>query len=297
MKVGLASIDGSIRSVVIGEPDVIILPLGAPTPDDVVRSPAALAQARSLALHAPRQDRDSVHLLAPLRAFNRDILCTGWNYWDHFFESAGRRQGQEPAEAPEHPTFFTKGPLSLTGPYEPIPFDPTISVQWDYEAELAIVIGKAGRSIPESRAAEHVAGVLVANDISQRDVQRAHGGQWLKGKSLDATTPIGPWLTTWDEVADVQDLDISFELNGVLMQSASTSEMAFSISRVIAELSWGMTLLPGDLILTGTPSGIGNARTPQEFLTEGDLLVTRIGGLGELRNRVAVASLSEYVAG
>lgn len=297
MRLGLALIDGDVRSVVIQEDEAIVLPAGAPTPDDAVRDPAALARIRSLTKDAPRQQREALSLKAPLTRFNRDILCTGWNYTDHFHESQGRREGQDPVAMPLHPTFFSKGPQTVIGPYDPLSYDPRISTQWDYEAELAVVIGTAGRSIPEDKAMDHIAGVLIANDVSQREVQRAHGGQWLKGKSMDGTMPIGPWLTTWDEVTDVHDLEISFDLNGVRMQSANTGEMAFSVPRIIAELSWGMTLHPGDVVLTGTPSGIGNARTPQVFLKEGDLLVTRIGGLGELRNRVELAPLGDYEQG
>ncbi len=223
------------------------------------------------------------------------MLCTGWNYLDHFWESAGKREGQDPDALPEHPTFFTRGPDSVTGPNDDIGWDGEISQRWDYEVELALVIGRAGRSIPEEHAFAHVAGYLVANDVSQRDVQRAHGGQWLKGKSMDATMPIGPWLTTADEI-DPADLELTLTRNGEVLQSASTGEMAFSIPRIIAELSRGMTLRPGDLVLTGTPSGIGNAREPQVFLQPGDEIVSTVAGLGSLRNRIVAADLSSYRA-
>jgi 2-keto-4-pentenoate hydratase/2-oxohepta-3-ene-1,7-dioic acid hydratase in catechol pathway len=233
-----------------------------------------------------------VDLGAPLRRFNRDILCTGWNYWDHFEESRGKREGQDPAERPQHPTFFTKGPDTVIGPADDIAFDPAISQRWDYEAEVVIVIGRDGRSIPEEKAMEHVWGFCVANDVSQRDLQRRHGGQWLKGKTIDATMPFGPWITTVDEVADPYDLRVQCEVNGRLLQDASTGQVAFTFERIIAELSWGMTLRAGDVILTGTPSGIGNAREPQIFLGDGDEVVTRVRGLGELRNTVRRTALS-----
>lgn len=239
-------------------------------------------------------------LEAPLATFNRDILCTGWNYLDHFYESAGKREGQDPAALPTHPTFFTKGPDTVIGPHDPIAHDEAISAKWDYEAELALVIGRAGRSIREEDAWSHVFGVLLANDVSQRDLQRAHGGQWLKGKSIDQTMPLGPWITTLDELGeaaaggephDWPGLTIGCRLNGEPMQSATAGEMAFSVPRLIAELSHGMTLRPGDVLLTGTPSGIGNAREPAVFLKPGDVVVTEGGPLGRLRNEVRSISL------
>ncbi|MPV36902.1 fumarylacetoacetate hydrolase family protein [Georgenia subflava] len=294
MRYGATRHGGERRTFLIEGEEALVLPAGAPTPDDIVREAAAREAAASAAGSSERLPIDELDLLVPLTRFNRDILCTGWNYWDHFEESKGKREGQDPVERPAHPTFFTKGPLSATGPHDPIAWDPQVSGKWDYEAEVAVVIGRGGRSIPPERAMDHVGAVLVANDVSQRDLQRAHGGQWLKGKSLDSTMPLGPWLTTPDEV-DVADLRITLELNGRELQSASTRQMAFAVEQIIAELSWGMTLLPGDVILTGTPSGIGNAREPQVFMNGGDVLVTRVEGLGELRNTVTASSLSEYV--
>lgn len=293
MKLAALRFEGEIRTGLVEGEDVLVLPVTAPSPDDVVRGGAEVREAvRAAAQGAPRHPLADLDLLAPLRRFNRDVLCTGWNYWDHFEESRGRREGQDPEERPAHPTFFTKGPDTVIGPYDDIAWDPDISAKWDYEAEVALVIGRDGRSIPEERALEHVAGYLVANDVSQRDLQRAHGGQWLKGKSIDRTMPLGPWLTTADEVPDPHDLTITFDLNGRRLQQASTRQTAFSFARLIAELSWGMTLRAGDIVLTGTPSGIGNARDPQIFLTEGDELVTRVEGLGELRNRVVRSPLA-----
>ena len=214
----------------------------------------------------------------------------GWNYWDHFEESKGKREGQDPAETPKHPTFFTKGPDTVIGPFDDIAYDPELSKKWDYEAEVALVFGRDGRDIPEDQAWQHVFGFCVANDVSQRDLQRAHGGQWLKGKSIDATMPLGPWITTVDEIADPYALRIQCEVNGERRQNASTGQMAFRFERLIAELSRGMTLRAGDVLLTGTPSGIGNAREPQVFLGDGDVILTHVSGLGTLRNRVAQSS-------
>jgi 2-keto-4-pentenoate hydratase/2-oxohepta-3-ene-1,7-dioic acid hydratase in catechol pathway len=281
-----------LAAVVEDETELALLPEALGTLDDIVRGgPEALDAAREAATSADRIPLDPAALAAPLGRFNRDVLCTGWNYWDHFYESAGKREGQEPVARPEHPTFFTKGPDVVIGPADPIAFDPELSAKWDYEAELALVIGRDGRSIAEEDALDHVFGFLVANDVSQRDLQRAHGGQWLKGKSIDGTMPLGPWITTRDEVADPGALQVECELNGDLMQSASTAEMAFAIPTLIAELSRGMTLRAGDVLLTGTPSGVGNAREPQVFLADGDMVETRVSGLGTLRNRVTQTTL------
>lgn len=228
-------------------------------------------------------------ILAPIQRFNRDILCTGWNYWDHFEESRGKREGQD-VDKPKAPTFFTKGPNTVIGPYDDIGLDPHISAKWDYEAEVAIVIGKRCRSVSQAEALDHVFGYTLVNDVSQRDLQRRHGGQWLKGKSIDRTMPLGPFIVTGDEL-DVPEIALELTLNGQIMQSAKLKQMAFPIAELVAELSFGMTLEVGDVIITGTPSGIGNAREPAIFLKAGDEIVVAATGLGFLRNRVVSADL------
>lgn len=295
----VAGRDGPCIGVVYSETgEIALLDRSMGTVDGVVRGgPEALAQLGNAGSRSARVPLSEVQLLAPLQRFNRDILCTGWNYWDHFEESAGRREGQDPTERPSHPTFFTKGPDVVIGPNDTIAYDDRLSSKWDYEAEVALVIGTSARSIPESEAMNHVFGMCVANDVSQRDLQRQHGGQWLKGKSIDGTMPLGPWITTMDEIEDPYDLHITCELNGELMQGASTAQMAFRFEQLIAELSFGMTLRAGDVLLTGTPAGIGNARDPQVFLSPGDHLVTSVGGLGTLLNAVGGENLvSKYEA-
>ena len=228
-------------------------------------------------------------LMAPIQRFSRDVLCTGWNYWDHFEESRGKREGQD-VDKPKAPTFFTKGPNTVIGPCDEIGLDPHISAKWDYEAEVAIVIGKRCRSVSKAEALDYVFGYTLANDVSQRDLQRRHGGQWLKGKSIDKTMPLGPFLVTGDEL-DVPEITLELTLNGQTMQSAKLKQMAFPIAELVAELSFGMTLEAGDVIITGTPSGIGNAREPAIFLKPGDEMVVSATGLGQLRNRVVEADL------
>lgn len=282
-RLGVVDVEAEMVSVLASGPDVDAVVRGCPGALEAVR--AGLATAEAVPLGEAR-------LTSPLSRFNRDILCTGWNYWDHFEESRGKREGQDPDGRPTHPTFFTKGPDTVIGPYDDVAYDPDLSQKWDYEAEVAIVIGRDGRSIPAERAMDHVFGYCVANDVSQRDLQRQHGGQWLKGKSIDQTMPLGPWITTADEIEDPYALQIECEVDGRLLQDASTAQVAFSFEQIIAELSWGMTLRAGDVILTGTPSGIGNAREPQVFLTDGSEVITRVSGLGTLRNRVAKVKLT-----
>jgi 2-keto-4-pentenoate hydratase/2-oxohepta-3-ene-1,7-dioic acid hydratase in catechol pathway len=249
-----------------------------------------LARKTAQSSSAVRVSLASADLAAPIRRFRRDVLCCGWNYWDHFEESKGKREGQD-VDRPVAPTFFTKAPDTVIGPYDAINYDERISKKWDYEAEIALVIGRSGRSIPATNARDHIFGVTLANDVSQRDLQRRHGGQWLKGKSIDGTMPIGPVIVTMDEI-NLPEIRIECVLNGTVMQSALVKQMAFPVEELIAELSFGMTLHAGDLFLTGTPSGIGNAREPPVFLKENDRVVVRATGVGELDNVLVVADLA-----
>lgn len=273
------------RPAVVHEDQAVLLPDGIEDLTALIElGPDATEVARRAAhdAAAARLPLDGADLGPPLARFRRDILCCGWNYWDHFEESTGKREGQD-VPRPTAPTFFTKGPDTVIGPRDPIAFDPRLSRKWDYEAEIALVIGAPGRSIAQSVARDHIFGLTLANDVSQRDLQRRHGGQWLKGKSIDATMPIGPMIVTLDEL-DLDEMWLECLLNGTVMQSALAKQMAFPIEELVAELSFGMTVRPGDLLLTGTPSGIGNARTPPIYLKEGDRVVVRATGLGELDN-------------
>jgi len=242
--------------------------------DEIVRA------ARSA---GPTVAREEVRVVAPIPRPRKNVVCVGWNYRAHFAEAqALHNRGQD---FPAHPTFFTKAPTSVIGPEDPIPLDPAVSNQLDWEAELAVVIGRRGKNIPEAEAAQYVFGYMVANDLSARDLQRQYGGQYFKGKSLDGCCPCGPWITTADEV-DPHALRIMSRVNGTTKQESTTALLYFSVSRLIASLSAGMTLEPGDIIMTGTPPGVGFGRTPPEFLKAGDLLETEIEHLGVLRNPV-----------
>jgi 2,4-didehydro-3-deoxy-L-rhamnonate hydrolase len=228
----------------------------------------------------------SVTLKAPL-APRRNLICVGWNYVSHFEEGKGKRGGglQDSQELPEFPAFFTKATGAAAGPNDELPIHAGVTSRLDWEVELAVVIGRGGIDIAEAAALNHVFGYMAANDISAREVQRRHGGQWFKGKSLDGTCPIGPVLVTADEIPDPQALGLSCTVNSVVKQNASTRQQHFKIARIIAELSAGMTLLPGDIILTGTPEGVGFTREPPEFLHAGDVMETWVEGIGTMVNR------------
>jgi 2-keto-4-pentenoate hydratase/2-oxohepta-3-ene-1,7-dioic acid hydratase in catechol pathway len=225
----------------------------------------------------------AVRLLAPLPRPRKNILCLGLNYADHAAESSAA-QGRA-ATVPEHPVVFTKAVTSVTGPDADIPYDGSITTQLDWEVELAVVIGTPGRHIPEDQAMDHVFGYTVINDLSARDLQFRHK-QYFLGKSLDGACPMGPVIVTADELRSPQDLDLRCWVNGHLKQHGNTRQQIFSIAAVIATLSRGMTLEAGDVISTGTPAGVGFARTPPEFLQPGDIVECEVAGIGRLRNRI-----------
>jgi acylpyruvate hydrolase len=217
----------------------------------------------------------SVTLQAPIPRPGK-ILCIGLNYRDHAAES------NQPI--PEYPTVFTKYNNTVIGPGEAIVL-PTISEQIDYEAEFAFVIGRTARNVAAADALDYVAGYLPFHDVSARDYQM-RTSQWTVGKTFDTFGPMGPALVTSDEIADPHDLDISLTINGEVLQSSNTSNLIFSVNELIADLTSFMTLEPGDLISTGTPSGVGMARTPQRWLRAGDVVALTIEGLGTLENPV-----------
>ena len=226
----------------------------------------------------------SIRVLAPIPRPAKNVFCVGWNYLEHFTEGAKARP--HVTAPPSHPTFFTKAPTTVNGPYDRIPLHAGVTEKVDWEVELGVIIGRGGINIREADAMKHVFGYTVVNDVSAREVQRRHGQQWFKGKSLDGHCPMGPWIVTADRVKDWWDLRVVTRVNGVIKQDSNTRHMYFKLPRIIAELSAGLTLEPGDIISTGTPGGVGHARTPPEFLHAGDLLETEIVGIGLLRNRI-----------
>jgi 2-keto-4-pentenoate hydratase/2-oxohepta-3-ene-1,7-dioic acid hydratase in catechol pathway len=214
----------------------------------------------------------AVKLLAPIEPVN--VLCIGQNYKAHVEEGG--------ANLPKAPILFMKTTTVVIGPNEPIVIPKIAPTEVDYEAELALVIGKTARHVPENRALEYVLGYTCAHDVSARDCQR-NDGQWVRAKSFETFCPIGPWLETELNPADVR---VQGRLNGQTMQDASTALMIFSIPFLISYLSRGMTLLPGTLLLTGTPAGVGFARKPPVYLKPGDVFEVEVAGLGILKNAV-----------
>jgi 2-keto-4-pentenoate hydratase/2-oxohepta-3-ene-1,7-dioic acid hydratase in catechol pathway len=225
-------------------------------------------------------------LHAPLRP-RKNVFCVGRNYLAHAEEGA-RVRGEE-LKLPAVPTFFSKAPTAIADPDATLHLDGTVSQKYDWEAELGVVVGTRCKDVREADALGVIFGYTCVNDVSARDVQNATT-QWFKGKTLDDTCPLGPWIVSADEIADPQRLDVSLRVNGETKQHASTAVMIFSVARIIAELSKGLTLEPGDVIATGTPEGVGFARTPPEFLQDGDVMEVEVSQVGVLRNTVAISA-------
>ncbi|WP_088347227.1 MULTISPECIES: fumarylacetoacetate hydrolase family protein [Rhodomicrobium] len=230
----------------------------------------------------------SVKLLAPIPHPARNIFCVGKNYLDHAREFAG--SGYEAgavkgAEIDEYPAVFTKPASTVIATGDIVSLHPHVTSAVDYEVELTLVIGKGGHDIPAERAYEHIWGYTIVNDVTARDRQRNHK-QWFMGKALDTFCPMGPWITTADEV-DPENLDVKCWVNGELRQNANTRDLIFNIPTLIATISAGLTLEPGDLIATGTPAGVGLGFNPPKFLKAGDEVSMSITGLGTLTNRFA----------
>lgn len=226
-------------------------------------------------------------LLAPLPQPAKNVFCVGRNYLEHIAE--GERAQNQKIGVTEHPVFFTKPPTAVVGPGASVPIFPHVSSNIDYEVELAVVIGKAGRDIQPGDAMGHIFGYTILNDVTARDVQRRHGGQYFKGKGLDGSCPMGPVIVTADALGDPTKLGIRLSVNGECRQDGNTADMIFDIPALIASLSEGMTLEPGDVLATGTPSGVGYAMDPPCFLKDGDVVVCEIDGIGKLENRMTIA--------
>ncbi|MGC3940670.1 fumarylacetoacetate hydrolase family protein [Roseobacter sp. EG26] len=252
----------------------------------------AIAALRALVSQAEAgQHADAVvsdpDLLAPIPQPRKNVFCVGRNYAEHIAE--GDRAQKQNVGVTEHPVYFTKPPTSIVPPGGDILLFPQVSTCVDYEVELAIVIGKSGRNIAKENAFDHIFGYTILNDISVRDVQRRHGGQFFKGKGFDGSCPLGPWIVTADAISDPHKLSIGLTVNGAQRQDGSTADMIFDVPTLIASLSEGMTLEPGDIIATGTPSGVGYAMDPPRFLAAGDTVVCTISEIGELSNSVRIA--------
>lgn len=222
-----------------------------------------------------------VKLLAPISNSSK-LIAIGLNYMDHVRETGSK--------VPQIAIMFTKYTSSIVGQGDEIRWDPAVTSKVDYEAELAVVIGKRASKVKEENAFDYILGYMNCNDVSARDLQSERGDQWIMGKSLDTFGPLGPYLVTKDEVPDPNALGIKCLVNGKAMQDSNTREMIFKIPYLISYLSRGLTLLPGDVITTGTPDGVGAARKPPIFLKNGDVVTVEVEGLGQLTNTCVEAA-------
>jgi len=224
-----------------------------------------------------------VRLAAPLQNLTKNVFCVGRNYKEHIIEGA-RARGREP-RFPEYVEFFSKPPTTVIGHEDDIRLDPKVTKQLDYEVEFTVVVGRDGRDIPAARANDYIYGYTVGNDVTARDAQAAHG-QWFKGKGLDTYGPIGPCLVPKRYFSNPQNARLTLRVNGQTRQDSNTSDMLFDIPTIIEQLSLGITLQAGDIIMTGTPSGVALGMSPQAWLQDGDVLEAEVEGIGVLRNRV-----------
>jgi 2-keto-4-pentenoate hydratase/2-oxohepta-3-ene-1,7-dioic acid hydratase in catechol pathway len=211
------------------------------------------------------------------------VFCVGRNYLDHVKEGAEALKTD--LNLPKAPQYFTKPPSAVVGPDADVSITAAVSQAVDYEVELGVVIGKAGRDIPHERVFDHILGYTIINDVTARDLQALHG-QWFRGKGLDTSCPMGPWIVTADDVADVRGLVLTCAVNGEHRQTGKVEQMIFDIPTIVSTLSSGMRLEPGDVIATGTPSGVGFAMKPPRLLNEGDVVVCEISEIGALTNYI-----------
>ena len=273
--------NGKERVGVVQGSEVVDVTAAAPTM-------LALIQAGSAGRESVRRELEkgarlalnSVTLRSPIPRPAKNVICIGRNYKEHVAETG--------ASLPSEPIWFTKAVTAICGPYDDIALDLSISRDFDWEVELALVIGREGRHIGKDHALDYVHSYAVFNDFSVRDIQNGRR-QWFLGKSYEKSAPLGPWLITPDELGDPQSLNVRCRVNGIVKQESNTSLMIFDIATCIADISRIMTLEPGDIISTGTPSGVGFSRNPPEFLKPGDVMETEIDGIGTLRNRLVSA--------
>jgi acylpyruvate hydrolase len=271
----LATVLAPGGTVAVRIEDRYVVELDAPDVGALLRDPDWQTRAQQA---GPRSDRADTLRYAPPVLAPEKIICVGLNYRQHITEM-GR-------EIPQYPALFAKFSRSLIGAYDDIVLPPE-SASVDWEAELGIIIGVTTRHASVDQAAFAIAGYTVVNDITMRDWQY-RTPEWLQGKTFEASTPVGPWLVTWDEAGD-PTFELSCRLDGEVMQSANTGDLVFSPAELVSYISGFITLMPGDLIATGTPGGVGHARTPQRYLRPGSLLETTVAGVGWLANRIVDA--------
>jgi 2-keto-4-pentenoate hydratase/2-oxohepta-3-ene-1,7-dioic acid hydratase in catechol pathway len=239
-----------------------------------------------LAMPQPSFAIADVELRAPIALPRRNIFCVGKNYGEHAreFSRSGFEAGAvKGLELDEYPAVFSKGPNTVVGPYDDVLLHANVTSSVDYEAELAVIIGRVGKDIAPERAYEHVFGYTIVNDVTARDRQKNHK-QWFLGKTLDTFCPMGPWITTADEL-DPENLEVSCWVNGELRQHANTRDLIFDIPRLTSTISEGLVLMPGDIIATGTPAGVGIGFAPPRFLRKNDVVAVEISKIGRIENR------------
>ncbi|MGE4239440.1 fumarylacetoacetate hydrolase family protein [Ramlibacter sp.] len=222
-------------------------------------------------------------LAAPLAGLAKNVFCVGRNYFDHVAEGAKLRD-ERPA-APSHVVYFSKPPTTIIGPGATIPSHVATTKALDYEAELAVVIGRRGTDIPKDKVGDYIFGYTIVNDVTGRELQLQHV-QWFKGKGLDGSCPMGPWIADREDIPDAGALGVRLTVNGELRQNANTRDMIFDVATIVSDLSRGLTLEPGDVIATGTPAGVGFAMDPKRLLAAGDVVEIEIDRIGTLRNTV-----------
>jgi 2-keto-4-pentenoate hydratase/2-oxohepta-3-ene-1,7-dioic acid hydratase in catechol pathway len=265
-----------------GPQSVLELIAGGPKMLDNVRAVVQRATASSGDAQL-WQPLSGVKLMAPIPQPVKNVFCVGRNYTLHIEE--GARARGVPATFPPVPEFFSKPRTTIVGNDDDVRLDPAVTQKLDYEVELAIVIGPGGRDIKAAGASGHIFGYTILNDVSARDLQAAHG-QWFKGKGLDTSGPIGPWIVTADEFGPPSGHAIMLRVNGETRQSSTTSDLLFGCEAIVEHLSKGMTLDAGDIIATGTPFGVALGMVPQRWLKDGDVIEAEIDGIGVLRNTV-----------
>lgn len=240
--------------------------------------------ARARTLSEAIMPADQIRLLAPIPRPAKNVFCVGRNYVEHVKEGDVMR-GAAGGDMPTVPNFFSKPPTAVVGPGAPVRYPSKLTKHFDYEVELAVIIGMDGRDIAPQNAFDHVFGYTVLNDVTARDLQRSHV-QWFKGKALDTSCPMGPWIVDKAEIGDPRTLELTFHLNGQERQRATADMMIFDIPAIIASLSAGMTLEAGDIIATGTPAGVGYAMKPSGVMKGGDVMECEISRIGRLTNPV-----------
>jgi 2-keto-4-pentenoate hydratase/2-oxohepta-3-ene-1,7-dioic acid hydratase in catechol pathway len=290
MRVATVSIAGERRVGIVDAAAETITPFDLPA-DRACRGVLALIERNGAGLPATLSPiaLSRAALEAPIPLPRRNIFCVGKNYHEHAheFSRSGFDSSAAAGAVPKEPIIFSKVPETVVANGSAIVIDPRVSKAVDYEAELAVIIGKAGRGIPRDRAYEHVWGYTIVNDVTARDLQGRYS-QWLVAKSQDTFCPMGPWAVTKDEF-DVENAGIRCYVNGDLRQDSRTSLLIFDIPRIIATISEGLTLQPGDIIATGTPAGVGIGFDPPKYLKGGDVVRVEIDGIGILENRVVEA--------